>query len=234
MSKTPREIVENFVQENIKLVSERPDIAESQFGTESESAKDYSGRVVYEFFQNAVDRSEKCVWIDLTEDALVIANDGRPFSIYDKDHSKDGKYKKSDFHALNTIHNSNKKAGESIGNKGVGFKSCWNVSNHVTIESKHESEPWGFELFNPVVAEYFTDEAVKNVVRGRRIPSFYFPQYVKSDFNDVNSVTRIKIRLKNRESYDELKSKIESFGQSQLFFLVNILTADRHIVRKLR
>lgn len=218
----PKEIIDEFIEKNLKLVRERPDIAESQSGTESESSKDYTGRVVFEFFQNAIDRAESNVWLELFEDRFIISNDGKAFSIQKQNNDK---FEKSDFHALNTIHNSNKKAGESVGNKGVGFKSCWNVSQEVRIESiTDEDEAWGFTLYNPVKAEEFSNEELRQLLEQyENVPSFYFPKYYKSDVEcfSQGEKTRITIDLKKDDdrSYNEIFEELEEFKKAKFFFL---------------
>ena len=198
----------------------------SQAGTEAESSKDYVGRVVFEFFQNAVDRANKNIWMELTENEFIISNDGDDFSIYEGIRTnKNGKKKKSDFYGLNSIHDGTKEAGESIGNKGVGFKSCWNVSNHVIIESKKDNEPWGFELFNPVKAKDFDkNNEIKSAIEiaGGKVPSFYFPKYFKSEAQNFrnDAITKITIKLKEGDkAYDELKKELEEFKKAKFFFL---------------
>ncbi len=219
-----RNIISNFQKYSIKLITESIEegrnIAQSQAGTEAESSKDYSGRVVFEFFQNAVDRANEKIWMELTKESFIISNDGQEFSIYED--TKDGK--KSDFFALNTIHDGSKTAGESIGNKGVGFKSCWNVSKHVIIESlKQDEKPWGFELFNPISTDNFEDEDIKKAIKkaGDKVPSFYFPKYVDSpheSFKD-GAVTKITIKLENKSAYEEIKKELEEFRKAKFFFL---------------
>ncbi len=234
MSNNPKNIIEYFQKSSIEQINldvkNGRSTTKSQAGTEAESSKDYVGRVVFEFFQNAVDRAEKNVWLELIQDnngyKFIISNDGKPFSIY-KDLVHD---KKSDFHSLNSIHDGAKIAGESIGNKGVGFKSCWNVSSKVRIESLKEDDSWGFELYNPVTIDNFEDltiqDAIKNV--GGKVPSFYFPKYIentKTDFNG-NAVTKITIFLTNKESYTEIKNELEEFKKTKLFFLQYLIKKE--------
>ena len=77
--------------------------------------------IIYEFFQNAIDRAESKIWIhlDKKKGTLTIANDGIEFSI------EKGNRNYSDLESLCSINTSSKNQNESIGNKGVGFKSCW-------------------------------------------------------------------------------------------------------------
>ena len=216
-------IFENFHTGSIKRITldleDGRSVTNSQAGTESESTKDYVGREAFEFFQNAVDRADENIWLELTKEKFIISNDGQPFSIFD---GKDKNGKKSDFHSLNSIHDGSKVAGESIGNKGVGFKSCWNVSNHVTIESiTKDKKHWGFELFNPVSVDNFDDAKVRNILKEvKKVPSFYFPKYIQSnqhDFRD-NAVTKITINL-NDGTYEGIKKELEEFKETKFIFL---------------
>jgi len=234
-----KNIIEQFQNRMIRLIEHNPDTAISQANTEAESSKDYTGRVVYEFFQNAVDRADKNIWMELTENTFIISNDGKEFSISENEIDKEGynfyqdidEKPKGDFHSLNSIHNGEKQAGESIGNKGVGFKSCWNVSKHVKIESiiKHANniqEAWGFELFNPVKSKYFTERSIKNIIekmekKNKRLPSFYFPKYTKSKieaFRD-GAVTKITIFLKDTNAYKEIEEELKEFKKTKFLFL---------------
>jgi len=234
-----KDIVEQFQNRMIRLIEHNPDTAISQANTEAESSKDYTGRVVYEFFQNAVDRADKNIWMELTENTFIISNDGKEFSISENEIDKEGynfyqdidEKPKGDFHSLNSIHNGEKQAGESIGNKGVGFKSCWNVSEHVKIESiiKHENniqEAWGFELFNPVKSKYFTERSIKNIIekmeeKNKRLPSFYFPKYTRSKIETFRdgAVTKITIFLKDTNAYKEIEEELKEFKKTKFLFL---------------
>jgi len=91
LKEEPKDIVKKFQEYSIKLINESidqgRDVGQSQAGTENESSKDYIGRVVFEFFQNAVDRANENIWLVLNENEFIISNDGKAFSIYT------GKYK---------------------------------------------------------------------------------------------------------------------------------------------
>jgi hypothetical protein len=225
---SPQEIIKYFQESSIEQieldVKNGRSITQSQSGTESESSKDYVGRVAFEFFQNAVDRADSNIWMELRENEFIIANDGIPFSVYGSEEKND---KQSDFYGLNSIHNGTKTAGESIGNKGVGFKSCWNVSNHVVIESIKDNEPWGFELFNPVSEDKFSESKIKKAIQqaGGVVPSFYFPKYYESNKENFkeNEVTKITIKLKDKdkdkEAYTEIQNELCAFKKAHFFFL---------------
>jgi hypothetical protein len=224
---TPASIIQNFQLGKLRLLRNDPDVVASQFGTEQESTKDYEGRVIFELFQNAVDRANQVVAVQLTPLTLTVSNDGQPFSIYDGNING----KKSDFHGICTIHNSSKKADESIGNKGVGFKSIWNISKEVCIESvTDEGKVWGFQLFNPVTFAHFEEfnDLFSALADQSSIPSFYFPKY-KQPVEDVlklelanglefSIVTRITVSLEEG-IYPILLKQLEIFRAANLCFL---------------
>lgn len=227
----PIDIIKDFQKSSIDQINlDRKNcrsVTHSQSGTEAESSKDYTGRVVFEFFQNAVDRADSNIWMELIKDEFIISNDGEPFSIYiDKVYGKE-----SDFYGLNSIHNGTKTAGESIGNKGVGFKSCWNVSENVIIESIKDNEPWGFELFNPPKVEHFDNEDIKTAIQntGGKVPSFYFPKYFESKITNLkdSAVTKITIKLKNENAYEEIKKELEEFSKAKFFFLNQLKNKEK-------
>ena len=87
----------------------------SQAEDEMSMTRDYGGRIIYELFQNAVDKADKNIWIqfDVQNNRLIFANDGQEFSI---EKFPDQPTKElDDFHALCSIHTSNKEGEGLIG-----------------------------------------------------------------------------------------------------------------------
>ena len=197
----------------IKLWRERTDtpidLLESLRGTEVAARNDYSGRVIFEYFQNAIDRAEKSIEIALEIDGsgesarLIIANDGEPVTI-SSGAELPGQAPKSDFHSLCAIFRSDKKPGESIGNKGVGFKSGWEFARRATIASTlissmggQDKVRWAFRLHQSLdvsaleSGEFWqelaggpeTDRKLHEEVAQRldllgKAPSFLFPEFI--------------------------------------------------------
>ena len=141
-----------FEKQYEEAMKNPPKTLDGHIANENGITNDYRGRAIYEFFQNAIDRAESKIWIHLDKESkcLIIANDGQPFSI-EKTGDDDGKSRKySDFESLCSINTSSKNQNESIGNKGVGFKSCWEYTDKVSICSIHNETKWGFNLYNPL------------------------------------------------------------------------------------
>ena len=117
----------------------------------------YAGRVAFELVQNALDRAERRVWVSLVENGeeatLLVGNDGRPVTTdQDFDYTKQvtGR-RRADLNALLSLHTSNKSPDESLGNKGIGFRSVFDVSDRVQVWSRCRDEHtwWGVELLRP-------------------------------------------------------------------------------------
>lgn len=165
-----QELFETHILEHRKL----PESTRARdWGGESALIRDYSGRVVYELLQNAVDRADKHILISLDENGrLLVGNDGTPVSAFPLDDAPN-EDERSDFHALLSLHSSNKSASKSIGNKGVGFRSVFSASRIVEIYSRMENGGWwGLNLTHP-------DDAPagfpKTKWKSNKIASFYNP-----------------------------------------------------------
>ena len=189
------EIIKDVWRSRIKVPS---DLIQSLRGTETHTRNDYLGRVIFELFQNAVDRADRRIDIALEgvpgadDYRLVVANDGKPVSIRAMDGAPPDECR-SDFQALCNIHNSYKTAGQSIGNKGVGFKSAWEFASQITVASTlDDGGRYGFRFYQVLTAEQVLDrerfwpdldadlrrDAANVLEKVNGLPSFYFPEYV--------------------------------------------------------
>jgi hypothetical protein len=156
--------------------------------TEGSISLQYAGRVVYELFQNALDRAENRVRVSFEDGVLVIANDGRAVSVrppmnYTIQHPKG----RSDFHALCTLHISNKTPEHDFGNKGIGFRSVFGVSDRCEMWSRcADGGWWGIELVaqrKPTEWEPCAIPALDALVRSLGAsprPSFHLPRPLRS------------------------------------------------------
>jgi hypothetical protein len=91
-------------------------------GLESYIAETYAQRCLTELIQNSDDSGATIVDVRVRDNCLIYANNGRHFTI-------------GDFQALCKSALSNKKRGESIGYRGIGFKSVVNICSSVMILS---------------------------------------------------------------------------------------------------
>lgn len=215
-------------------VKNPPKTLDGHIKNEIAVTNDYRGRAIYEFFQNSIDKAKSKIWIhlDKSQRTLTIANDGLEFSI------EKGDQNYSDLESLCSINTSSKNQNESIGNKGVGFKSCWEYTKKVSVCSIFEGTHWGFELHNPLNVDkiitpignqliniWKSNKDYSNVLKNNNnnIPSFYFPLPIENaekyfeSFNDA--VTVIVFHDLTDEKLEELSKKIIEFSEHQIFFV---------------
>lgn len=173
------ETIRRLFNDHITTHRELPESARLRdLGGEKELIRDYSGRVVFELLQNALDRCEKKVVIALCMrewgNALIIGNDGSPVSAHDRILDTGSVKGASDFHALLSLHSSTKSAHESIGNKGVGFRSVFASSSKVAVWSRcSDGAWWSLEMAHPSTMT----PAEKVRWEENSVASFYNPSY---------------------------------------------------------
>lgn len=193
---------------------------EQQAGGIEQVSKDYEGRAIYELLQNAFDRAESNILIKVTSDALYIANDGKRFTYAAEYAYKAPDNEPGDFQTLCSMYTSRKNRNESIGNKGIGFKSVFEISESgfVSIHTKgkiignDEIIDTGFKLCNlfvgdknkyenkeiaslcPEIKEKINTEikAIQNKTgfENRGVPGFFFPIPLHPD-NRSESIQQI-------------------------------------------
>jgi len=182
---------------------------------------EYQGRVIYELLQNAFDPAEKIVKVDIKtiekKDYLVVSNDNdeRKFGFKEFNYAETLKPDEDDnFHALCSIATSSKTVDKNIGNKGVGFKSVFSLSNEVYIISKQsENEIITFKLYGQIgeaefkniqknIQKYIQIDFIK---KGTVIPGFYYPLLLEGDtYNSLledKLVTAIAIPIDSKLEY---------------------------------
>jgi hypothetical protein len=160
-----------------------------ELNAEKKVRLDYAGRALFELLQNAVDRADRAVKVLHHQGRLYFGNDGAPVSAY-RGASGRGM---SDLHALCSLNTSNKDASESIGNKGVGFRSVFGLTSRVRVWSTATDRGghrhwWGLELRRPFQRDdaghlNLGDHVASKVHDSlcsppQEAPSFYFPRFL--------------------------------------------------------
>jgi len=120
--------ISDIQRRHVDTYESNPDRIEADAGTERQDRADYEGRFVFELLQNAVDEmddtDEPRVRFELTDDRLLVANNGTAFSF-------------NDLYAL-TLTTRTTKAGETtIGHKGRGFTSVLGVTDNPSVYSEN-------------------------------------------------------------------------------------------------
>ena len=126
---TIKQLIENEIEKQINTYESNENRIVSDYEKEQETFKEYNGRQVLEFLQNADDEKSTEVFIklDTKKQILEISNKGikcSPFSI-------------GGIQSLMLPNFSPKKRDKNrksyIGNKGLGFRSIINWSEEITI-----------------------------------------------------------------------------------------------------
>ena len=118
LSSTIRKASSSFLKEALAS----PRMLEDLAAMERYMSESYDGRTFVELVQNADDAGSSRLAVRLVEDYLVVANDGRPFN-------------EQDLEAICRSGASKKLRGETIGYRGVGFKSATSISTEIVIRS---------------------------------------------------------------------------------------------------
>lgn len=149
----------------------------------------YAGRVVYELFQNALDRACSKAVVRFEDGTLLIGNDGDGIQVdpdYDYSRPIEGEGR-SDFHALCALHTSNKSADRQFGSKGIGFRSVFGVSGSVQLWSRcADGGWWGLEFRQRLVPTEWPGSMLSDLDRVifelgvQPRPSFHFPRLLRS------------------------------------------------------
>lgn len=182
-----------------------------QAGEAEQVSKDYEGRVIFELLQNAFDKAERNIKVEVQGDCLYIANDGKKFTYnashdYQRGSSAKDKFNRYDFQSLCSISTSSKITSESIGNKGVGFKSVFSIARqgYVNVYTKGlmidndevVPETISFGIFDSIknaqsIPSQFPDELtneIKSQIKQvqlerseRGVPGYYYPFHITEE-----------------------------------------------------
>lgn len=106
----------------LKEASHSPSLLADLAMMEKYMSESYSNRIIIELLQNADDAGATSVYISRVNDTIIFANNGRPFS-------------ERDVISISRSGQSSKKRGDSIGYRGVGFKSASFLSSDIIIHS---------------------------------------------------------------------------------------------------
>lgn len=206
--------VHRLLREHIEEHRRLPESARLRdLGSEKALVQDYSGRVVYELLQNALDRASGHILVRWDSQArlLEVANDGMPVTV----ESVGGK--RSDLRALLSLHTSSKSAEESIGNKGVGFRSVFGAGREVEVWSRSgDGSWWGMRMRHPTrpipPVDTWSDQ---------EIASFYAPEPLFADADEHRDhVTVIRLRdVERPETVASISRSVEELQRGPLTFL---------------
>lgn len=192
---------------------EDPEDLQSRVNGEVQVRDDYAGREILELLQNAVDASAKGgkILVELEGDILRVCNDGEPFT-------------EGGINSILIPNLSPKNEFESIGNKGLGFRSLLNDSEYVMVQSGSLSIRLG-------LADALAYKKLRKLTV--RPPVLAVPRVVEP-VSERDFVTTVECKLKDEKSVEKIKHQIEQIDKRSVIFLPKIAEIDLRIDGELR
>ena len=196
---------------------------------------DYHGRFLIELIQNGHDahdreRRDGEIAVLFSSDegesgTLYVANRGKPFERRNVD-------------ALCEMGLSSKPPGEAVGNKGLGFRSVWHISDAPQVYSRSVEDGQGavFDGYCFTFARgaeldpLLPDETTRALARSD-LPAFYIPQWIEAvptavaDFAARGFSTVIRLALRNDAALEVVRGEmlgLEKADAPMLLFLRRI------------
>lgn len=195
------ELRQNLLNEAISSPNLLSDLA----GLENYISESYNNRSFIELLQNADDAKASKFKIVKKSDLLFVANNGRVFN-------------HRDLESLCRSASSNKLRGETIGYRGIGFKSVVGFAKEI-------------HLFSGEIELTFSKELTKKEIsQADRVPLIRIPHNISE--SEKNKFSQVKSELIS-EGYttvfvftgitvNEIENEFESFNYNSLLFLRNI------------
>lgn len=186
-----------------------PKLLSDLAGLENYIAESYNNRSFIELLQNADDAGSKRFKILKKDNFLFVANDGRAFN-------------DQDLESLCRSASSNKVRGESIGYRGIGFKSVVGFANEIHILSGD------FEI------TFSKKRTEADIPQASQVPLIRIPHEMsefdknqfKSIINQFRQAGYSTIFIFSGVTANEIELEFESFDTSSLLFLRNICETD--------
>lgn len=203
---TFKDTVLNINEQFIKEAQDSPSLFSDMASMESYMAESYNERVFAELLQNADDSHSTKIYVEEHNNNLYVANNGRPFS-------------SSDLMALCRSGSSNKRRGDTIGYRGIGFKSSTRISQDIEIWSNNT-----FFSFSKKRC------AIELQIPIEDVPTVRIPFLVESVTDDIfNKVTKLKeagyktIFVFRNANLNEFIAEVKEIESGYFIFLENIL-----------
>lgn len=192
-----------------------PNLLSDLAGLENYISESYNNRSFIELLQNADDTKSSKFKILKKDNFLFVANDGRVFN-------------EQDLESLCRSASSKKVRGETIGYRGIGFKSVVGFTKEVHILSGSLEVTFSKELTK------------KAIPHSERVPLIRIPHNlqienydkIKPIINELKTDKYSTIFIFTGVTAKEIELEFESFDESSLLFLKNILETDFQIENK--
>jgi hypothetical protein len=200
----------NFSDIQSQLLDEAkasPNLLSDLAGLESYIAESYNNRSFIELLQNADDAGATKFYVNNDLSGLIVANNGREFTT-------------QDVISLCRSASSNKAKGQSIGYRGIGFKSIVGFAQNVHLLS---------EEYN---ISFSKEETQKLIPQATKVPLVRIPHILDSQIiakyssiiQDLKKEGFTTIFIFTHITNYAVDAEIESFNPNTLLFLRNVLS----------
>ena len=199
-----KQVSGSFLEE----ASASPRMLEDLAAMEKYMSESYDGRTFIELLQNADDAGAKRVCVSEIDNAVIVVNDGRSFD-------------ENDIMSICRSGASNKRRGNSIGYRGVGFKSATVISTEIVIYSAGVYFTFSKSLCAKTL--HVSCDKVPTV----RIPFIY--DETKLNFDIKRELLRLQSEGFNtafiflKANVEKFVTELREFDSSWLLFLKNIV-----------
>jgi hypothetical protein len=193
-------------QINISFIAEAknsPALLADMAAMEKYMSENYSGRIIVELLQNADDARSSRVYITEKNGNVIFANNGRPFN-------------DADVMAISRSGASEKKRGETIGYRGIGFKSTSFLSSEIIIYSNETA--FSFSKAKTAEALGIDEEHVPTI----RIPFLVDAAPYKNLIDELQDDGYTTIFIFKSSNKEVLREEIESLSSDLMLFLKNL------------
>lgn len=191
-----------------KLLSEAqnsPSLLSDLAGLENYISESYNNRSFVELLQNADDACATNFIVDTCDDLLIIANNGREFTI-------------QDIESLCRSAASSKMRGQSIGYRGIGFKSVVSISREVHLISGEYEVSFSRELTQQLIPI------------ATRVPLIRIPHPIRKTIKQCTSAKISELKSKGYTTFfifsgvniQHIVEEYSCFKHTSLLFLNNI------------
>ena len=210
--------IEQLIKQTILSYNDKPINIVSDYNREVEIKNDYQGRQIFELMQNADDQfknEKECeikVKMEIVENKFIIQNSGIPFDI-------------NGIESLMNPYASPKKLRlNTIGHKGLGFRSVLNWANSLRIITGDFAVEFSKEYADCQVRELLKDENVLSQIEDKIdkdiIPAaiLSFPKEIKGQIVDKSYSTKIELDL-FPDLIGKIKAELIALDFRELLFL---------------
>lgn len=190
-----------------------------EFNRERQDVSNYTGREVLEMLQNADDagkqKKQSKIKFVLNNDNLIVYNTGDPFS------------KKGVLSLLYSATSEKTEEVETIGQKGLGFRSLLNwgdkiqiISGSLSIEfSKEIAEEYYEKLLN--ADKTFFNKIQEHTSEKLPVPVLKFPKIIESNVDMSEFDTAVVLYFKEDE-YDKIERQLSNVDSKSILFTKNL------------